>query len=219
MRLPRRQFLHLAAGAAALPALSHIAWAQSYPSRPVRLISGFPPGGPTDILARLIGPWLSDGSVDWMWPELEKAGLPLMFLTNNALTAFVPVAEKHPRLQLIIDHMGMTADAMKDGKRDEVIAQAASMAKFPNVSIKLSATPVSSAEAYPWKDMTSSIKKLFDAYGPKRCYWGTDITNTFDRATYKQRVTHFTETLGFLSEDDKDWVMGKAIMERLGWAV
>ena len=177
--------------------------------------------GMLGVRVTFLGPaskWLTDGSVNWMWPELEKAGLPLMFLTNNALAAFVPVAEKHPGLQLIIDHMGMTADAMKDGKRDEVIAQAASMARFPNVSIKLSATPVSSVEAYPWKDMTSSIKKLFDAYGPKRCYWGTDLTNTFDRASYKQRVTHFTETLGFLSEEDKDWVMGKAIMERLGWA-
>jgi tripartite-type tricarboxylate transporter receptor subunit TctC len=60
MRLPRRQFLHLAAGAAALPAVSRIARAQSYPTRPVRLISGFPAGGPNDIVARLMGRWLSE---------------------------------------------------------------------------------------------------------------------------------------------------------------
>jgi tripartite-type tricarboxylate transporter receptor subunit TctC len=61
MKLPRRrQFLHLAAGAAALPAVSRIAWAQAYPARPVRLIVGFPAGGPTDITARVMAQWLSE---------------------------------------------------------------------------------------------------------------------------------------------------------------
>jgi tripartite-type tricarboxylate transporter receptor subunit TctC len=60
MKLPRRNFLHLAAGAAALPAFSRIAWAQTYPSRPVRLSVGFTPGSAPDIVARLMGQWLSE---------------------------------------------------------------------------------------------------------------------------------------------------------------
>ena len=60
MKLPRRQVLHLAAGAAVLPAMSRIARAQTYPTRPVRWMVGFPAGGPTDISARLIGQWLTD---------------------------------------------------------------------------------------------------------------------------------------------------------------
>src|SRR5262247_1763343 len=60
MKLPRRNFLHLAAGAAALPALSRIAWAQAYPTRPVRIIVAFAPAGSSDIVARLMGHWLSE---------------------------------------------------------------------------------------------------------------------------------------------------------------
>ena len=60
MKFPRRRFLHLAAGAAAAPGVLRIAWAQSYPTRPIHLIVGFPPGGGNDIVARLIGQWLSE---------------------------------------------------------------------------------------------------------------------------------------------------------------
>src|SRR6516165_1469945 len=60
MKLPRRRFLHLAAGVAALPVVSRIAWAQAYPSRPVKIIVPFAPAGSTDIVARLMGQWLSE---------------------------------------------------------------------------------------------------------------------------------------------------------------
>jgi hypothetical protein len=61
------------------------------------------------------------------------------------------------------------------------------------------------------------IKRVFDAYGPQRSYWGTDLTNTYAKGSYRQRITQFTEELPFLSESDKDWVMGRAIVERLKW--
>jgi predicted TIM-barrel fold metal-dependent hydrolase len=163
-------------------------------------------------------PWLTDGTADWFWPEAEKAGLPVMFLTDGRNAQLAGVAERYPRLQLIADHMGVGGTTPKEGRIADAVSQTASLAKYPNVSVKLSAAPNYSSEAYPFRDFTPHIKRLFEAYGPKRCYWGSDMTNGFDKATYQQRITHFTEELPFLSEEDKDWVMGKAILERLRWA-
>src|SRR5262249_39077911 len=77
--------------------------------------------------------------------------------------------------------------------------------------------PNYSTEAYPFRDFTPHIRRLFDAYGPQRCYWRTDITNVFVKATFKQLISHVSEELTFLSEQDKDGIMGRAILARLGW--
>jgi predicted TIM-barrel fold metal-dependent hydrolase len=161
---------------------------------------------------------LTGGTADWLWPAAEKAGLPVMFLAPDNLTKFAPIAERHPALTLIIDHMNLMQETAQEKRIPQTIDDVVALAKFPNVSVKLSSAPTYSFEPYPWRDMTEAIRRCFDAYGPQRCYWGTDLTNAFAKSTYRQRVTHFTEELPFLSESDKDWVMGKAIMQRLGWA-
>jgi predicted TIM-barrel fold metal-dependent hydrolase len=161
--------------------------------------------------------WLTDGTADWFWPAAEKAGIPVMFL-GGKMSDFGRIAERHPQLALIIDHMGLSLEIAKAKMHASAIDQTVSLAKYPNVSVKLSSAPTYSSEPYPYRDMTPHIHRCFDAFGPQRCYWGTDMTNSFAKATYRQRVTHFTEELDFLSEDDKDWVMGLAIVGRLGWA-
>jgi predicted TIM-barrel fold metal-dependent hydrolase len=162
--------------------------------------------------------WLSDGTADWFWPAVEKAGIPVMFLTTGQTHRFARIAERHPGLVLIIDHMGVSSQTVRNNAVTAAIDQSVALAKYPNVSVKLSAAPLFSSEPYPFRDVTPHIRRLFDAYGPRRCYWGTDMTNSFARATYRQRITHFTEELDFLSEDDKDWIMGRALIARLGWA-
>ena len=161
--------------------------------------------------------WLSDGTADWFWPAAEQAGIPVSFLTTGQTYRFAGIADRHPQLVLIIDHMGVSSATVKNKSVPAAIDQSLALAKYPNVSVKLSAAPLLSSELYPFRDLTPYIRRLFDAYGPQRCYWGTDITNSFAKATYRQRITHFTEELNFLSEDDRDWIMGRAIITRLGW--
>ncbi len=162
--------------------------------------------------------WLTDGTADWFWPAAEKAGLPVMFLAPGQSPAFGRIAERHPGLNLIIDHMALSKDIAEEGKIGEAIDQVVALAKFPNVSCKVSSSPTYSHDNYPFADMKPHLKRVFEAFGPQRCYWGTDITHSFAKSTYRQRITHFTEALEFLSEEDKDWVMGRAIEQRLGWA-
>jgi predicted TIM-barrel fold metal-dependent hydrolase len=90
--------------------------------------------------------WLSDGTADWLWPAAEKAGLPVMFLAPGRVSMFARIAERHPQLNLIIDHMGLTAVMAKDNSIPAAIDQAVALAKYPNVSIKMSASPAVSLE-------------------------------------------------------------------------
>ena len=164
--------------------------------------------------------WFSDGTADWFWPAAEQAGLPVMFLAVGEVPSFAHIAERHPQLTLIIDHMGLNSSSRANRITDvpAAIDKAIALAKYPNVSVKLSGAVGNSLEPYPFRDMTVYLQRLFDVYGPQRCHWGTDITNSFANASYRQRVTHFTEELSFLSESDKDWVMGRSILTRLKWA-
>jgi len=162
--------------------------------------------------------WLSDGTADWFWPAAEKAGLPVMFLAFGNVDKFGPIAARHPGLPLIIDHMGVNLAIAKEGRTAEVIGHAVAIAKYPNVSVKMSNLVNASLEPYPFRDLNDHLKRVFDAYGPRRCHWGTDLTAGYARATWSQRVAHFTEELKFLSESDKDWVMGRSIREKLKWA-
>jgi predicted TIM-barrel fold metal-dependent hydrolase len=176
--------------------------------------------GMAGVRLTFLGPqaaWATDGTADWFWPAAEKAGLPVYFFAPGNGAAFAPIAERHPGLTLIIDHMNVSLDVKKNNQIDSALAQTVALAKYPNVSCKVSASPGLSSEPYPFGDVAPYVKRVFEAFGPQRCYWGTDMTNSFAKATYRQRVTHFTETLDFLSEQDKDWVMGRAILSRLGW--
>src|SRR6185503_19972727 len=80
---------------------------------------------------------LQDGRADWICAPAEKAGLPVMFLTVANAAYFGRVAERHPKLPLIIDHMGVSGEATAGGRREAAFEQALALAKYPNVSVKL----------------------------------------------------------------------------------
>jgi predicted TIM-barrel fold metal-dependent hydrolase len=161
--------------------------------------------------------WTRDGTADWFWPAAEAAGIPVMVHVPNFVPYITKVAEKHPRLKLIVDHFGLSRQMAKEGTIPQAIEQTVSLARFPNVHVKTSSAPAYSSEAYPFRDMYPHIRRVVEAFGARRCFWGTDLSISFDKCSYRQRVTHFTEELDFLSAEDKEWIMGRAALECLGW--
>jgi tripartite-type tricarboxylate transporter receptor subunit TctC len=139
MKLPRRNFLHLGAGAAALPAVSRFAWAQTYPTRPVRIMVGFPPGGPADILARLMGQRLSERLGQSFIVE-NRAGAQGQIATEAVIRA---PADGHTLL-LIVPGNGL-ANALNDKLNFNFIQDTAPVAGISNGPLLMevgSATPV-----------------------------------------------------------------------------
>ncbi len=163
--------------------------------------------------------WLTDGTADWFWRAAEDAGVPVMLHAAGMMKQASTIAEKHPGMTLILDHFGLSSGIVKNGHIKEAIEDAAALAKHANVYIKVSAAPVYSSGSYPFRDLDPHIKRMVDAYGPRRCFWGTDLSHALGKATYRQCVTHFTEALTFLSDQDREWIMGRSLAECLGWPI
>jgi predicted TIM-barrel fold metal-dependent hydrolase len=161
--------------------------------------------------------WLTDGTIDWLWAEAEKAGVPIAMLATDSLTDLAQIAQRHPALRLTIDHLGgrggMTT--LKDADAMTHIPDLLALAKFPNVAVKATGAPGYSAQPYPFPAMQTYLRQIFDAFGPDRLFWGTDISKM--PCSWHQCVTMFTEELPWLNDHDKRLVMGDALCAWWGW--
>ena len=151
---------------------------------------------------------------DWLWEAAERHGIPAMLSPPGVLPEVGRIAERHPGMRFVIDHLAL----MRDGKDEAAfgdIDNLLALAKYPNVAAKASALPRYSSEAYPYRRLHPFLRRVFDAFGPRRMFWGTDLTGI--PCTYRQAVALFTEELRWLTGGDLEWVMGKGICEWLGW--
>jgi len=161
--------------------------------------------------------WWTDGSLDWFWAACEQEGLPIGLLAGGHMADLGKIAARHPGLKLHIDHYGRGGGggAGTDDAAFANLGEMLALAKYPNIAVKLSGAPSYSSQPYPYRNIHQYIRQIFDAFGPQRCFWGTDITRM--PCSYRQCVTMFTEELSWLQGRDKDLVMGDAICDWLGW--
>jgi predicted TIM-barrel fold metal-dependent hydrolase len=158
--------------------------------------------------------WLKDGTADWVWPAAERLQLPVMVYMSGNLPLVAEIAERHPGLRLIVDHLGVPV-----GTRDDAafvhLPLLLALAKYPNVAVKATGIAGYSTEAYPFRKLHPYLQRVYDAFGPDRIFWGTDLTRM--KCTYRQCVTFFTEELPWLTERDKEQIMGLALCRWIGW--
>lgn len=160
----------------------------------------------------------TDGSLDWFWKACEKADMRVGLLASGGnIAALGKIAQRHPGLKLHIDHIGRGGGraAAKDDAAYADLAEMLALAKLPNVAVKLSGAPSTSSQSYPYKNIHRYLQQIIEAFGPERCFWGTDITRM--PITYRQCVTMFTEEMPWLKGRDLELVMGGAFVQWLGW--
>lgn len=162
--------------------------------------------------------WWSDGSLDWFWKACEKADMRVGLLASGGnIAALGKIAQRHPGLKVHIDHIGRGGGraAVKDDAAYADLAEMLALAKLPNVAVKLSGAPSTSSASYPYTNIHRYLQQIIEAFGPERCFWGTDITRM--PISYRQCVTMFTEEMPWLKGRDLELVMGAAFVKWLGW--
>jgi predicted TIM-barrel fold metal-dependent hydrolase len=164
--------------------------------------------------------WLTDGTADWYWPLAERMGIPTMVHAPTLKRELGEVARAHPKLKMIVDHMGVLGHE-RDDAIGPWIAETTKLAALPNVYVKVSALPGYSTWPYPYKNLNQYVRCIVEAFGPQRCFWGTDLSRMLGRCalTYSQVVDHALHHLDFLSQADLEWVMGRALCACLDWPI
>jgi predicted TIM-barrel fold metal-dependent hydrolase len=158
---------------------------------------------------------ITEGHMDWVWGEAEKAGVPIYVLVPHALVHLIDgVAQRYPGLKLVMDHLSLNSK-FKDGEAFREFDKLLAIAKRPNVAAKASALPCYSTDTYPYKSLHGYIRQAYDAFGPQRLFWGTDLSRS--PIPYRQHVTMWTEEIPWLTAEDKEWIMGRGVCDWLGW--
>ncbi|HUQ75249.1 MAG TPA: amidohydrolase family protein [Burkholderiales bacterium] len=158
--------------------------------------------------------WLEGDDVAWLWSGAERLGIPIALAAAAYLPQVGKLARRYPRLRLLVDHLAVPVGATGPAAFvhiDELVA----LARLPNVAVKATGAPAYATDAYPYRSIHGYLEKIFDAFGPRRFFWGTDITKM--PCSWRQCVTLFTEELKWLPEKDKPLVMGQALRDWIKW--
>ncbi|WP_426960124.1 amidohydrolase family protein [Muricoccus radiodurans] len=158
--------------------------------------------------------WLQDGTADWLWRQAERDGLCLMVFAPHDLLRIGAVAAAHPNLRIALDHMALSGEEKGEAAFAN-LPDLLALARHPNIAVKASALPCVAADDYPYRSLHEPIRRVVDAFGPERVFWGSDLTRL--PCSYSQAVRLFTEELPWLSGAELEAVMGGAICDWLDW--
>lgn len=155
------------------------------------------------------------GKLDWLFEAASKRKLPFGLMPPPSdIARLGGIAEAHPGMGMMIDHLAVSPFEKLPGAIGHLDALIA-LARHPNIAVKASAVPSMSNEAYPFADTFGALKKIYDAFGPTRMFWGSDYTRM--HCSWRECVTMFTEELEWLTGEARDLVMGRAVCDWVSW--
>ena len=157
---------------------------------------------------------LDEDAADWLWEAAERHDVPVMAFAPNRVARLGAIAESHPGLRLTIDHMGLSS-ALRGRPLGPAVDELVKLAGIKNLAVKVSALPCYVAESYPFLSLQPLVQRVVEAFGPERCFWGTDFSHL--PCSYKEAVTLFTEEMKFFSAADLEWIMGRGLARWLRW--
>ena len=159
---------------------------------------------------------ITEGRMEWLWGEAEKAGIPIYIRVALARAHLIDdVAQRFPRLKMVMSHLLLPDGGKKDEAAFQDIDHLLALAKRPNIAVAASALPVYTADSYPYHRLHPYLRRVYDAFGPQRIFWGTDFARL--PCTYAEAITMYTEEIPWLNAKDKEWIMGRGLCEWLGW--
>ena len=158
--------------------------------------------------------WLTDGTADWFWGSAERARVPVIVFAPGMSPKLAEIAERHPSLRLVVDHLGLPTDP-RAADLDIALQQLIDLARYPNVATKVSGLIAFATDPYPFRSLHPRIARVIEALGPQRVLWATDLTRL--PCSYREAKEVFTRELDFLSATDLDWIMGRAVATWLDW--
>jgi L-fuconolactonase len=161
-----------------------------------------------------VRPLLVEERLEWLWEAASEAGLPVMIHAPDNVPKVGGIAQRHPGLKIVLDHMGLAPFRVYDDPLT-AIAPVLDLARYPNVAVKATGLPSSSSDGYPFESLHRPVREVVRAFGAQRVFWGTDWTRL--HCDYSDVVRLFTDALAFLTQDELELIMGRAICSWLGW--
>lgn len=184
----------------------------------------------TDFRTTELSANFASGAMDAGFAAAEEAGLPLFLSTHGQAAAMRPLIERHPRLTVIIDHLGVSQHPVSPRRDDpwDRLGDLLALADLDNVHVKLCGAPLLSAQAYPFADVWSNLHKIIAAFGPDRLMWASDYTRlrmAEAGGPTRNRGCLYSESRDMLLHSDeidrdaKAAIFGGTVRRILGWDV
>jgi L-fuconolactonase len=157
---------------------------------------------------------LEAGRLGWVWEAAQQDQIPVMLNLPQNVHQLAELAPRYPGVRFIVDHMGLTP-FRKYTDFSEALTPLLSLAQYDNVAVKATALPAAVDEGFPFRSLHDPIHRVVDAFGPRRVFWGSDMSRI--PCPYTECVRLFTDELPFLTGADRELVLGRGLAEWLRW--